>query len=102
MSILRLENIEGNITNFININPWTQFYDLKDRKDIPLSYADHVTMKNCKCECETYFNVEPNKAQYELSDFTFENLDIQAKNDGFKADAVENMKIINVNVVIEA
>ena len=64
--------------------------------------ADHVTMKNCKCECETYFNVEPNKAQYELSDFTFENLDIQAKNDGFKADAVENMKIINVNVVIEA
>jgi hypothetical protein len=37
-----------------------------------------------------------------LSDFTFENLDIQAKNDGFKADAVENMKIINVNVVIEA
>ena len=35
-------------------------------------------MKNCKCECETYFNVEPNKAQYELSDFTFENLDIRA------------------------
>lgn len=54
-------------------------FDLKDRKDIPLSYADHVTMKNCKCECETYFNVEPNKAQYELSDFTFENLDIRAK-----------------------
>ena len=63
--------------------------------------ADHVTMKNCKCECETYFNVEPNKAQYELSDFTFENLDIRAKNDGFKADAVENMKIINVNIVTQ-
>lgn len=98
---ITLENIEGNITNFININPWTQFFDLKDRKDIPLSYADHVTMKNCKCECETYFNVEPNKAQYELSDFTFENLDIRAKNDGFKADAVENMKIINVNIVTQ-
>lgn len=75
--------------------------EIKDRKDIPLSYADHVTMKNCKCECETYFNVEPNKAQYELSDFTFENLDIWAKNDGFKADAVENMKIINVNIVTQ-
>ena len=23
----------------------TMFFDLKDRKDIPLSYADHVTMK---------------------------------------------------------
>ena len=98
---ITLENIEGNITNFININPWTQFFDMKDRKDIPLSYADHVTMKNCKCECETYFNVEPNKAQYELSDFTFENLDIRAKNDGFKADAVENMKIINVNIMTQ-
>ncbi|MFR4622992.1 MAG: hypothetical protein ACLT8G_14050, partial [Lachnospiraceae bacterium] len=62
---------------------------------------DHVTMKNCKCECETYFNVYPKKAQYELSDFTFENLDIRAKNDGFKADAVENMKIINVNIVTQ-
>lgn len=29
---ITLENIEGNITNFININPWTQFFDLKDRK----------------------------------------------------------------------
>ena len=49
----------------------------------------------------SYFNVEPNKAQYELSDFTFENLDIRAKNDGFKADAVENMKIINVNIMTQ-
>ena len=98
---ITIENIDVKITNFININPWTQFFDLKDRKDIPLSYADHVTMKNCKCECETYFNVEPNKAQYELSDFTFENLDIRAKNDDFKADAVENMKIINVNIVTQ-
>ena len=39
---------------------------------------------------------------YWVSHNHFENLDIQAKNDGFKAAAVENMKIINVNVVIEA
>ena len=37
-----------------------------------------------------------------MSDFTFENLDIQAKNDGFKADAVENIKIINVVINTDA
>lgn len=99
---ITVEDIEGSITNFININPWTQFYDLKGRKDIPLSYADHITMRNCSCECETYFNVQPNKGQYELSDFTFENLKICAVNDGFCADAVTNMKVSNVTVLTDS
>ena len=43
---ISVEDIKGKIDSFININPWTQFYDLKDRKDIPLSYADNVVIKN--------------------------------------------------------
>lgn len=95
---ITVEEIEGRITNFININPWTQFYDLKDRKDIPLSYADHIIMRNCSCECDTYFNVKKNEQQYRLSDFTLENLNIRAKENGFCADCVENIKVSNVTV----
>ena len=29
---ISVEDINGKIDSFININPWTQFYDLKDRE----------------------------------------------------------------------
>lgn len=95
---ITIENVEGKITNFININPWTQFFDLKGRKDIPLSYAEHITMKNCRCECTTYFNVKKDDEQYRLSEFEFENLEIKAENDGFMWDAIENVSVKNVRV----
>jgi len=92
------EDIEGKIINFININPWTQFFDLKDRKDIPLSIADHIVMKNCNGECSIYFNVTKDEKQYLLSDFVFENLNIKAKKDGFNEDAIKNVIVKNVVV----
>lgn len=95
---ITIENIEGKINSFININPWTQFYDLKDRKDIPLSYADHIAVKNCCCECNTYFNVQANEEQYLLSDFSFRNLQITAKKNGFSEDKIRNVSVRDVVV----
>lgn len=98
---ITIEGIKGNITRFINITPWTQFYDLKDRKEIPLSYADHITMRNCDCNCKTYFYVKPEKSQYELSNFTFENLNIVTEDAGYSPEGIENMVINNVNVTVK-
>jgi len=95
---ISVENAEGKIGNFININPWTQFFNLKGRKDIPLSQANSLTMKNCNCECQTFFCVSANVKQYSLSDFHFENLLIRAENTEFSADAVKNMTVNNVVV----
>ena len=96
-----LEDIEGRTDNFININPWTQFFDLNGREDIPLSYASNVTIRNCNCECGIFFNVLADREQYILSDFTLENLNIKAKKDGFSADKVDNMTVNNVVVNIK-
>ena len=97
---ISVEDIKGKIDSFININPWTQFYDLKDRKDVPLSYADNVVMKNCECECNTFFDVKTDESQYILSDFAFENLQIKAKVNGFDENAIRNVKIKNVKVTL--
>ena len=97
---ITVEEMEGTVENFININPWTQFYDLKDRSDIPMSVAEHVTMRNCSCVCDTYFDVMPEERQYRLSDFIFENLRITAKKDGFLADSIQNVAVNNVMVEI--
>lgn len=91
-----IEDIYGNIENFININPWTQFFDLKDRTDIPLSYADNIFIKNCRCDCDTFFNVKSAPEQYILSDFNFENLEIKAKSNGFSSDMINNCTTKNM------
>lgn len=97
---ITVEKIEGNMNNFLNINPWTQFYDLKDRKEIPLSYAEHITMRDCDCACDIYFYVKADESQYILSDFTFENLNIKAKQDGFE-NVIHNVKVENVQMTEE-
>lgn len=98
---ITLENVSGAVNHFIDVHPWTQFYDLKGRADIPLSYAENITVKNCSIDCDVYFSVEPNEAQYRLSDFTFENLNITANESGFNESAVKNMKASNVSVNIK-
>ena len=95
---ITLEDCVGRVTNFLNINPWTQFYDLKDRRDIPLSYADHITLKNCRCDCDTFFNVTPDEQQYVLSDFVFRDLEISAKNKEFQYDVIRNVIVDRVSL----
>lgn len=75
-----VEDIKGDAKSFLYVKPWNQFFDLKGRKDIPMSYSNHVTMRNIKFKCNVFFDVKKSD-QYQLSNFTFENLDIKAKND---------------------
>ncbi|GAB6010839.1 glycosyl hydrolase family 28 protein [Viscerimonas tarda] len=74
-----LEDITGNATNFLYIQPWTQFFDLKGQTEIPMSYSSNITLRNINFECSTLFNVS-NSEQYKLSNFTFENLNLKATN----------------------
>lgn len=99
---ITIEGIQGTVlADFININPWTQFYDLKDRKDIPLSYVSNILIKNCKICCETYFNVLKYPEQYILSNFKFKDLDITAKKYGNSDEMIYNFELENVSVKIE-
>lgn len=95
---ITVENIEGKVHSFININPWTQFYDLKDRKDMPLSYADNIVMKNCNCECELFFDVKADEKQYILSDFVFKDLHIKSKKNGFSKEMIQKVAVEDVFV----
>jgi len=92
-----VEDITGNADNFIYIRPWTQFFDLKDREDIPKSYSTNVTMRNINFECKVFFNVDKSD-QYELKNFTFENLTIKAERGEYDESMIENFTLRNVKV----
>ncbi|MCM1045036.1 MAG: glycosyl hydrolase family 28 protein [Candidatus Gastranaerophilales bacterium] len=93
---LRVEDIQGEVVNFLDIYPWTQFYDLGDREDIPLSYADHLSFFRCDMECDSFFHVLEQPDQYRLSDFHFEDLKIRARDVSFLREAVEGVTVERV------
>ena len=93
---IRVEDIEGTGKNFLLVAPWTQFYDLKGRETIPMSYSNYITMRNITFDCDVFFNVKQKQDQYRLSNFTFENLIIKAQNTDFHQEYVENFNVKNV------
>lgn len=96
---ITVEDITGNGKNFLLVAPWTQFYDLKGRKSVPMSYSDHITMRNITFDCDVFFNVKPQEDQYHLSNFLFENLSVSAKNADFHPEFVENFTVKKVNAI---
>ena len=96
---ITVEGITGNARSFLYVKPWTQFFDLKDRKDVPMSYASDITMKNITLSCKKFFNVVSAPDQYKLSNFTFENLDIKAEHGDYDQSVIEGFQLRNVSVV---
>jgi hypothetical protein len=93
---ISIEDIAGTARSFLSIAPWTQFFDLKGQPQ-PKSWAKNIAMRRCKVDCNTFFNVKVTE-HYKLSNFTFENLDITAKQGSYSASLIENSVWKNVDV----
>jgi hypothetical protein len=94
---IRVEDIKGEAKNCLVVLAWKQFYDLKGRPDVPLSYGDHVTLKNINLKCDTFFAVEKDP-NVRLSNFTFENLTIEAKKTDLDKSIIDGVTLKNVYI----
>ena len=66
-----VENITGHCDRFLFIHPWTQFFKPGNRKDMPLSRCNNVTLRNIKVDTKTMIDVKTSD-KYELIDFTLD------------------------------
>ena len=94
---ITVENITGKAHSFIYIKPWTQFFDLKGRKDVPLSYCDNITMRNINLECDIFYDMKITEYD-KLTNFTFENIKVTAENGAYDKSIIENVTFNNVEV----
>ena len=69
-----VENVSGVCGSFLVIRPWTQFYKMEKRDDMPLSQGNNVTIRNVSVSCKNFFDVGASD-KYRLKDFVFERLD---------------------------
>ncbi len=94
---ITVEDIKGDAKSMIYIKPWTQFYNKQEREDMPLSQNNNITMRRIDLKCDVFFNVSASD-QYKLNDFTFEDLNIKAKNGECDRTQIENFTWKNVKV----
>lgn len=96
---VRVENFTGRCRNFLLVRPWTQFYQMGDRPDMPLSECNDITFNNIQMNCGNFFNVTGSD-KYALRRFSFANIDVQdrASVRAFTNHPVDGLTLSNVVV----
>lgn len=94
---ISVEDIEGNAERFIYVKPWRQFFDLKGREEVPISYSDHIRFKNINLTVNKFFDVAITEYD-KLSNFSMENIHVQAKDTTFNKNMVDGFLLKDVSV----
>lgn len=94
---IRVEGITGQAHSLIYVKPWTQFFDLKGRQEVPLSYSEYITLKDITMKCNVFFDIAITEYD-KLAQFHFENLKIEAKNDAYNKSIINGITFKNVVV----
>ncbi len=90
-----VDGITGRCGSFLVVRPWTQFYNLQKREDMPLSQCNNITARNITMDCNNFFDVGTSD-KYRLTDFTFENISVTDKKCAFSPETIERTIINNV------
>ena len=68
---IRVEDVKGKVRSVLYAKPWTQFFDLKGRKDIPMSYAEDILIQRCTLSCRRFRNMAEAPEQFRVSGLAF-------------------------------
>ncbi|PBJ04390.1 glycoside hydrolase family 28 protein [Flavobacterium sp. ACN6] len=90
-----VENIKGEAETCLAVFAWRQFYDLKGRPDIPLSYGERITLRNIELKCTNFYGVEKDP-NVRLSNFKFENLTIETSRTKIDKTIIDGLILKNV------
>ncbi|WP_320053317.1 glycosyl hydrolase family 28 protein [uncultured Acetobacteroides sp.] len=94
---ITVENIQGHVGSFLYAKPWTQFFDLNGRKDVPLSFCDSIILRNIRLKCNVLFDVGVNKNTH-LSNFIFQHVDAEAANGSIDKRLIKGITLDDVKV----
>ena len=92
-----VENITGKTKSGVVVKPWTQFFKPLKRDDMPRSYCRNITMRNIKMTSDNFFNIASSD-KYDLSDFTFENIEVNDKQKIFTPELIKHAVVKNVKI----
>jgi hypothetical protein len=77
-----VENVEGSAGSLLDLKPWTQFFDLKGRTDLPVSLCQNITLQNIRLKCEQLMDAKASP-KYLVKRFTFKNVTVETSKGAF-------------------
>ncbi len=92
---ITVQNVTGSVETVLRVKPWTQFFDLKGRTDLPPSITTELTLQDLQLECTTFLEMEKSD-KYQLSHFTFLNLSITTQHLPTDCSYIEPCSVSNV------
>lgn len=84
-----IEDVSGDCNSFLVVRPWTQFFKPEKRDDMPLSTCNNITIRNAKIKSKNFFDVGKSD-KYHLTDFTFENCEVNDVKNAFDKNLINN------------
>lgn len=92
------ENLTGSVKNGVRARKWTQFYNLAPRDNMPRSRVGHVTARNIQVKANNNFYALEKSDQFDLEDFTFENIEAKDSEGNFDTSYIKGCKVKNVSI----
>jgi polygalacturonase len=93
-----VENVTGSVGSMLDLKPWTQFFDLKGRTDLPVSSCDRITMRNLDLKCDQYMDAKASE-KYRLTNFLFQNVKVATPKPLYDTALFKDAIFRNVQVV---
>lgn len=93
-----IEGIEGSCRCVIGVGRWAQFFNLKDRKDIPRSYGEHIVFRNLNLDCKFFAKVDCIPEEFTLDDITMDNVRVKTPVPEWNPAAISNLKLNQVYI----
>lgn len=72
---ITVDNITGSSGAVIDLNPWSQFFNLAGSKEKPFGIIKNITMSNIKVTSTKFGEMQGNPLD-QLSNFTFKNVEV--------------------------
>lgn len=95
-----IENCKGDVDCVFRVQVWNQFFDLKGREDIPMSYADGFVMKDSEFNCRKFASLKRDDSIYKLSNISFVNVTARCSADSvFDKSGIENYSEKNLKIL---
>ena len=74
-AFVRIEDMVGKTGSILRIRPWTQYYQMEERENMPVSLCHDIALRDIRVECRQLLDVELSD-QYELLNVTLEGKDV--------------------------
>ncbi len=92
-----LDGLTGSADRFMYIKPWTQFFDLQGREEVPKSIGRHFEFRHIDLQCRIFADLALTEHD-SLSDFAFRNLNITADDGQLDQRLFDGLTLDNVVV----